>query len=677
MGRSRLAGMLARGLRRRRDLVRLAVLDAGLSAGNAPEIGRLNRRSAVAAAPRPERKAKGLGRERSSPPETSDEPVAKRFVRVAACAGLVAAALLATAGATVAASGQVVRGKLVDATSGAPIGSAVIRLVDRGGATLARALTRAGGTFDLRAPAPGSYRLRAERIGYGTAASDAFDAAADDTLFVPISASVQAISLDGVVAEADNRCRVRPEEGLAVSKVWAEARKALATAAWTRERGFYRYELETVERSLGPDGRRVLSETRTRERSFRGSPYVSRPARELVEEGFARLTPSESVYWAPDAAVLLSDAFLDTHCLRLESDEERAPGSIGLAFEPVGGRRLPEIAGTLWIDSRTSRLIRLDYRYRNLNLPDALARADAGGTVSFRALPDGTWIVDSWRIRMPRGGARPDPLSGGMRNVLEGLSVRGADVVRVHGEDGPLVEEEDRGGRIAGVVFDTLRAGLEGARVFVDGSGVEAVTGADGRFVLSRLDPGVYAVRFAHPYLERFSYRSEPFEVEVAADAETPAQVNFQAPTFGRMIRRACRDRERANDAPWDPRTRSDGILFGTVRDDEGEGVGHATVEIWLSDYVVDAPLEGERGATIVQDRAAGVAVSTDAAGRFLACGVPVDRTLSLVAVRAEDRSPGQPPSLRRDPVRGRGRVDVAVPSSPAFASVDLRLESR
>ena len=48
----------------------------------------------------------------------------------------------------------------------------------------------------------------------------------------------------------------------------------------------------------------------------------------------------ESIYWAPDAAVLLSDEFLDTHCFHVTRNERRAPGLIGLAFQPVRGRNL-------------------------------------------------------------------------------------------------------------------------------------------------------------------------------------------------------------------------------------------------------------------------------------------------------------------------------------------------
>ena len=88
-----------------------------------------------------------------------------------------------------------------------------------------------------------------------------------------------------------------------------------------------------------------------------------------------------SEFWAPDAGVLLSDSFLDTHCLRI-----RAGGSelVGLDFEPVPNRDVADIAGTLWLDPATAELQRVDFRYVNLPVPHWLMDASPGG---YGALP--------------------------------------------------------------------------------------------------------------------------------------------------------------------------------------------------------------------------------------------------------------------------------------------------
>lgn len=524
-----------------------------------------------------------------------------------------------------------VRGRLLDSDGGTGIGGAMISLVDDGDQEFGRSLTRNTGLYQVATSTPGRYRIRADRIGYATTFSDFFNLAAADTLMVDIAARIEAISLAGIEAEAETRCRVRPEEGLAVTRVWDEARKALEAAAWTQERGYYQYEMQRVNRLMDRDNRRVISEDRSYDRGYRQTPYVSRPADELMEEGFARLTPTESVYWAPDAAVLLSDPFLDTHCFRLRRDERRTPGLLGLAFQPVPGRRIPDISGTLWIDPGTSELKWLDFSYENLDLPDALLSAAIGGRVEFQALPNGTWIVDSWRIRMPRVRMATNPLTSRVESILESLAVQGGDVLRVHGNEGTVMEAE-LGGRISGVVFDSVRSGLRGARVYVEGTDVEVMTDWNGRFELTRLEPGIYSVNYSHPYLERYSFVPEPFEVEVREGGETPSQINFAAPTVSRILGNLCRDEERPDDTANIPRggvVRHDGILVGQVTDAAGAPMPGIVVRVLSRGY--DINHDSETGAIIsLRELRGGMAVTTDASGQYRVCWVPVDTWLDV-----------------------------------------------
>lgn len=589
--------------------------------------------------------------------------------------------LLIGAGASEA-GGQVVRGRLLDIDGTTAIGGAMMSLVDGRAQEFDRGLTRESGLYQLVTELPGRYRVRADRIGYATTWSDYFEVSAGDTIVVDVVARVEAISLAGIEAEGERRCRVRPEEGLAVTRLWDEARKALEAAAWTQDRGYYRYEMMGITREMDRENRRVISEDRSYDGGYRRAPYISLPAEELMEQGFARLTAMESVYWAPDAAVLLSDEFLDTHCFHVTRNEARAPGLIGLAFQPVRGRNLPEISGTLWIDPATAQLEWLDFSYRNLNLPEALMAGPIGGTVEFAALPNGTWIVDSWRIRMPRARTATNPLTGQAQSLLDGITVQGGDVLRVHGNEGTVLET-DLGGRIAGAVFDSLRAGLPGARVYIDGTDIEVSTDRNGRFELANLEPGVYSVTFSAPYLDQYSYVPEPFEVEVVAEAESPAQINFAAPTMTRVVDNLCRDEERPEDTanlPGGGTLRNTGILIGQVTDTTGAAVAGVMVRVLSRDFDVGQDVSPTSVVTrTLRAGRSGVAAQTNSAGFYRACWVPVDTRLRVSVV-----NPGE----ELDPARlqvGYNLTDlielqeetVIIPSEVPLRTLDLRVRPR
>ena len=75
-------------------------------------------------------------------------------------------------------------------------------------------------------------------------------------------------------------------------------------------------------------------------------------------------------------------------------------GLIGLGFSPTGeDKSVPDIAGTMWIDLQTAELQWLEYTYQYLD-PDQTS-SQVGGRVDFERMPDGTWIVPEWWIRVP------------------------------------------------------------------------------------------------------------------------------------------------------------------------------------------------------------------------------------------------------------------------------------
>lgn len=312
-----------------------------------------------------------------------------RFPRLllALCAALLIAA---------PAAAQTVRGVVVD-ESARPVAGMLVRLVTpTGGVAPGGALTDAQGRFTLAAPAPGRYTVRAERVGY-RAGTEGIELTEGQTAEVRLTAAVQAFVLPSVEVAA-TRCRVRPAEDDAANALWEEASKALATAALLQDQRRVEYTVRTFGSTFALGTGRMRREY-GEPRRVTGSPFHTLSPAELASGGYVREDGDSLSFYGPDAHALLSDEFLDTHCLYV--DPERSQGNlVALAFEPVRQRRLVDIRGTLLMDRRTGELREVDYEYTGLQLDGQ--RVPAGGSVEFRRLSSGAWIVTRWGIRTTR-----------------------------------------------------------------------------------------------------------------------------------------------------------------------------------------------------------------------------------------------------------------------------------
>jgi len=285
---------------------------------------------------------------------------------------------------------QAIHGTLVDAGSGIPVDGGAVVLLAAADEQLSWRLTDTSGRFNFALDRPGTFRLRTDRIGHSSVRSDPLVVEAQQTLTYRLQIPVEAIVLAGLTVESGRRCHVRPGSGESTAQVWEEARKALEDTAQTTRRGYYRYLTRRFERELHAKGEHVLKEESRLDRRLAPNPWKSLEVDDLLSGGFVRPDGDGSAYYAPDAQALLSDPFLDTHCMRLVEGEEEADGLIGLAFEPAEDRGVTEISGTLWVDPGTGRLRWLDYGSEELDVPD---RDRFGGRVGFEGLPNGTWIV--------------------------------------------------------------------------------------------------------------------------------------------------------------------------------------------------------------------------------------------------------------------------------------------
>lgn len=404
--------------------------------------------------------------------------------------------------AATGAVGQTVVGSVVEDGTLQPLPGAFVILEDEAGARRAAVLAGEEGRFVLRAPAPGRYRLVAQLIGYADAAGGYLELAEGETVERRLEVAVRAISLEGIRAEVDTRCHARPDRELRTDRVWEEARKALEITAWAEEEGALRYQLIKRRRELDAATLRVMAiEEAGRQAYYEGSPYRSVPAETLHVGGYVQATPAgEWDHFAPDAEVLLSDSFLDTHCFRARTGDD--PKLVGLAFEPVPGRELPEIEGVLWLDRGTAELRHLEYTYVNLPYPHG-DWPQVGGRVEFERLSTGIWIVRRWHIRMPLAAVWTGGFGGDRRELaLRSLSEEGAVVSRVRTRTGEVLAEA-MGATVYGTVEDsTSGRALSGAIVELVPTGRTTTTGPDGLYRMSGLPAGAFQLQVSHPELE-------------------------------------------------------------------------------------------------------------------------------------------------------------------------------
>lgn len=341
---------------------------------------------------------------------------------VAYAAGM---ALAAATGCAVLAGGgplkaQTIQGHVLEAETGKPIRAALIVLEDSTGAGRLGTLTDSTGAFSIGAWAPGRYSIRAEFIGRETTRSGPLVLGAGTVVDLRLEAGVSAVMLKPLVVGKDRTCRIRPEAWQVTMQLWVEARKALEMSLYAR--AMRPYTVRLFSRALDPVRFtvRFARERDTTAAAFR--PFAAAPEEVLHAGGYITQAAEGMTFNGLDEAVLLSDGFLDHHCLQLVKPDRKHPGQVGIAFVPVPSK-VPEVKGVLWLEARSSRLRSYDFNYTHILY--SIPRDAQGGHGDFDALPNGLVALRSWYLRMPvtrPSGMEPEMLYADP--VQSGRSVR-------------------------------------------------------------------------------------------------------------------------------------------------------------------------------------------------------------------------------------------------------------
>ena len=522
-------------------------------------------------------------------------------------ASIVTLVLLLCAATTLGAQG--VRVQVVDDRTREPIGGAIVSLIDGAGNAVAEGLTAASGHRLLTASSAGDHRILVRRVGYVPVSSPPIPIPAGEPISYVLAVSGQRVVLPSVVSRARRACRTDVQEVARTAVLWEEIRKALTASELTKAEGYSPVQLRVFEREMDREGK-VRTEAWSPWATTTQSPFIATSPAELSRKGYllredgrpASFTAPDlleaDVQWhGPDAAVLLSPEFERDHCFQVVSGAGFTAGAIGLAFAPHDGRKLPDIAGTLWVDRETAQLRFVEFEYVNSGLP---GRMNGGGRIEFRRLSTGEWIVSEWSLRYPR-------ILVGQR----GRNLQLSGFNEVGGQAG-----EARFGAVAGSVYDSLAGTkLGGARISMADRDRSATTGTDGRFTLDSIHPGTHELRFAHPVLDSLGIGAIPVDIQVAPDDTT--RVTFAIPSH-RRFRSICGGVTRVGP--------DSGLVAGSVLDGEGGTIANAAVTL---SWFPTAPTADSTSSPRV------LVARSDVHGKFAVCGLPVG--IPIVARAATD----------------------------------------
>jgi len=351
-----------------------------------------------------------------------------------------AIAAVALALAAGPARAQTVQGRVVALSGEAPIAGALVALVDTLGHEIARSATSPSGGFTLGTRVAGRYHVLIRQIGQQPWRSPLFALAAGATYPVTFQVDATPYELPALTVEAKrSRCGVRPGDEGVVGGLLEAAQIALQLAKATADEGRLAFSTANYLKQLAPD-LRLFDSTLAGATRLASWPIESADPDSLRVWGFVRQPPEPErvttaqaeagpIYYAPDARVLFSDWFLETHCFRVEEEEDDL---LEVRFTPEHRRDRVEIDGRLTLDRGSMELRRLEFQY--VGLPSWVPKEKAGGFVELRRLREGAWIPRAWSLRAPLAVRSP----GSSQLRLAGWVETGGQVTAVRTPEGDL-----------------------------------------------------------------------------------------------------------------------------------------------------------------------------------------------------------------------------------------------
>jgi hypothetical protein len=538
---------------------------------------------------------------------------------------LVAAALIVVGTRLTA---QEVLVEVVELSTGKPIVGANVSLADTNGLSFLGNFSDQGGHAVLRAPSSGKYIVRSDKVGY-----DSWTSVILHVSGKPIhvrAGMAPSRNPPTVVARSETACQLLTPPGTPAGDLWVDIKKALTASALTEAQGLVPLDVDLYDRALDRN-LGVVSE-----RTERRSRIARRPATGIswdqIDSTRRAAVTGGDVYRPPEAATLVSDQFVKSHCFAAIRGYGPEVGLAGLEFKPAKIGSLPELTGILWLDPKANVLRSLNFDYVNLPIPLRVARTS--GRLEFQQLPGGQWIVPRWYIRMPRvgqitsadlrspavardtllgyqevggasrpAGTAPPSSAGNASGSAQGNTAQPVGAGNPSEDSSPPTAQSI----ITGVVYDsTTGMPLKDVQVSTGGGRFKTATTAGGRYELAVDAPLSDTIFFEHPRLRLFHVGDRIQTITVPGG--TRGQANVLVPSYTTLRRSLCGRNETGTD--------DQGMAAGYVRDAAGRPVPNA--HVWATWQITWIEQNGRLVSTNQQRT---VETDTGNDGSYLMCG--------------------------------------------------------
>jgi hypothetical protein len=421
-----------------------------------------------------------------------------------------------------------VRGTVIAAGTQQPVAGSVVTAQTAAGATLRRTITNDRGQFAFDVP-DSATQLRVLHIGFAPRLVP-LPHPREGVLQLNVSMSRLQTLLDPIEVRDNSNCSPRKDRAAALA-LYEHVRQGLLATIVAREAAPAQLTILRFQRFFDAAGERIVNQEVQRDSIASSSrPFQPvRSAREFVEQGFARNTEDGQLFFAPDADVLLDEAFRRGYCLRINSDDASRRGQVGLAFaaaKHIAGH--VDIDGAIWVDTVARALRSIEYRYVGL---DAKREAlKPGGRIEFREMPNGSVLIDRWSLRLV--GAPTTAVqrvgAGRVERTVYDVQETGGELAGAQWADGSRWHAAL--GTLRVVARTSANTPASHARIVLEHTSFAGATDTTGTVVFSDLLPGPYRPLVVDSMLSTIDISLDP-KVPFVAQRDSVYVAPFVVPT--------------------------------------------------------------------------------------------------------------------------------------------------